>query len=562
MKVSYLCFASSAFSVLTTIASPLSQKRACQHGPTSRNCWGNYDILTDYYTTWPNTGRTVEYTWRVTNQTMALDGKERIVLAVNGQYPGPAIEANWGDNIVVHVYNDLQHNGTSIHWHGVRHLNNAEADGAVAVVQCPIAPGDHYTYRWKATQYGTSWWHSHFSLQYSEGVHGPIIIHGPASANYDVDLGPIMLTDWWHTPVFKLAEKALTDNLGLPPLPDNGLINGKNTYLGKGTRFETKFTAGKKHRLRIINSGSDVTFRFSIDGHKLKVIAMDWVPIEPYETTNILVSVGQRYDVIVEANAEPGDYWMRAVPQASCLTPNYQGFDIRGIIRYDPNSKEDPKTLPWDIRDACEDEPDSKLIPVVPKAVGSSALTRNFDANLLPLANGELALRWFINSNHYSPLTTEPSLKLGLDANSASMPPSYIAQEVPQKDKFIYFVVQSLLPLAHPFHLHGHDFYLLTRGRGRYLSSGLLQPLRINNPVRRDVVLLPATGYIVIAFKSDNPGTWLMHCHIAFHLHGGLALQVIERKSEWPGIFGDNKAEMDRVCANWAKYDPLKGKME
>ena len=59
-----------------------------------------------------------------------------------------------------------------------------------------IAPGDTKTYQFKATEYGTTWYHSHFSGQYGDGVVAPMVINGPATANYDVDLGPYSIFDW------------------------------------------------------------------------------------------------------------------------------------------------------------------------------------------------------------------------------------------------------------------------------------------------------------------------------------------------------------------------------
>jgi len=76
-------------------------------------------------------------------------------------------------------------------------------------------------------------------------------------------------------------------------------------------------------------------------------------------------------------------------------------------------------------------------------------------------------------------------------------------------------------------HLHGHDFAILQVSNTSY--TGELNP-KVNNPARRDVVLLPSGGFVVIAFKTDNPGTWLMHCHIAFHASSGLGLQIMERQ--------------------------------
>ena len=66
-------------------------------------------------------------------------------------------------------------NGTSIHWHGVRLLNMVHMDGVNGVTQCPLAPGDTFTYKLPITQYGTSWYHSHYSVQYADGLLGPIV---------------------------------------------------------------------------------------------------------------------------------------------------------------------------------------------------------------------------------------------------------------------------------------------------------------------------------------------------------------------------------------------------
>jgi FtsP/CotA-like multicopper oxidase with cupredoxin domain len=103
------------------------------------------------------------------------------------------------------VTNALQNNGTAIHWHGIRQLNSTEFDGVPGVTQCPIAPGDTLTYTFRATQYGTTWYHSHFSLQYAEGLAGPLVINGPATADYDIDLGPVLVTDWSHVSAFKVS---------------------------------------------------------------------------------------------------------------------------------------------------------------------------------------------------------------------------------------------------------------------------------------------------------------------------------------------------------------------
>ena len=66
-------------------------------------------------------------------------------------------------------------------------------DGVPSVQQCPIAPQKSFTYVFQADLYGTSWYHSHYSAQYSGGAFGPMIVYGPSSVPYDIDLGPVML---------------------------------------------------------------------------------------------------------------------------------------------------------------------------------------------------------------------------------------------------------------------------------------------------------------------------------------------------------------------------------
>ena len=284
------------------------------------------------------------------NITLAPDGYERQVLAFNGTIPGPAIIADWGDDLVIHVTNNMENNGTSIHWHGIRQLGSLEYDGVPGVTQCPIAPGSTYTYRFKATQYGSTWYHSHFITQYADGLLGPMIINGPATADYDEDLGMLFLADWGHTPTSVLWDSA---RQGAPPTLEGGIINGTNTFdcssstdancIGGGKKFETVFEAGKKYRIRLINSAVDGHFQFSIDGHSLTVIGNDLVPLVPYSTDSVVISMGQRYDIIVEANATTGDFWMRGGWISACQT-NSDPDNITGIIRYDSSSTADPTT--------------------------------------------------------------------------------------------------------------------------------------------------------------------------------------------------------------------------
>lgn len=171
---------------------------------------------------------------------------------MNGAFPGPTIEANWGDYIEVTVHNALPNEGTSIHWHGLLQHETPYYDGVPGTQQCPIAPGTSFTYKFKAGTYnevfdvssqvinmytdlyGTSFWHSHYSAQYTGGILGAMVIYGPdENADYDDDLGPIIVNDWYHTDYYTIIEQVMapiSKGLG-PPVSNNNLINGKMNVL-------------------------------------------------------------------------------------------------------------------------------------------------------------------------------------------------------------------------------------------------------------------------------------------------------------------------------------------
>ena len=183
-----------------------------------------YNITTDYEKIAPR-GILRKYTIEAVDQPIIADGKPnpggkvfRVVDGIPGNekmvthrqnYPGPWIQACWGDELEITVINKLNETpnlagnktgqGLTVHWHGIRQKDTSEMDGVNGVTQCPVAPGQSFTYRFKALQYGSTWYHSHYSLQYADGLAGPMTIHGLASAEYDeVFPEPLLMTDWNH----------------------------------------------------------------------------------------------------------------------------------------------------------------------------------------------------------------------------------------------------------------------------------------------------------------------------------------------------------------------------
>ncbi|KAH7141681.1 Cupredoxin [Dactylonectria macrodidyma] len=529
--------------------SPLQARAACEgNSPSTRSQWCDYDISTDYWTESVDTGVTKEYWLDLSDVTVAPDGRSRSAMAINGSIPGPTLYANWGDTVVVHVTNSLSTslNGSSIHWHGIRQNYTNQHDGVTAVTQCPIAVGETLTYTWKATQYGTSWYHSHFGLQAYQGIYGGLVINGPASADYDEDLGVIFLSDWDKQTVDELYPSA---ELNGPPTLDNGLINGTNIYTDSdgnesGRRLNVAFEAEKTYRLRLVNSAIDNHWKFSVDNHTLTVISADLVPVEPYTATHVSLGIGQRVDVIVTADQAnvAQNFWMRAIPQSACSTIS-SSQNVRGIVHYGEDSST-PETTGFEFVDGCEDETPN-MVPAVPKTVESADWSDFEDASVATNSAG--VFKWMLNSTSFLVDWAAPTLESIMGGVTEYTTQNAVIEF--NQLQWVYLVVQTTLPVPHPIHLHGHDYFVLAQGTGTYDSSVVLNT---KNPPRRDTTMLPASGYLVMAWETDNPGAWLMHCHIGWHVSQGFALQFIERVSEIPAI--TDNATLSDVCTEWVAH--------
>ncbi|OLN86528.1 Laccase-2-like protein 4 [Colletotrichum chlorophyti] len=529
----------------------LFPRAACSGNTAStRSEWCDYSIDTDYTSEVPDTGVTREYWLELTDVTVSPDGVSRSAMAVNGSIPGPTLFADWGDTVTVHVINSLtsSNNGTSIHFHGIRQNYTNQNDGVSSITQCPTAPNDSVTYTWRATQYGSTWYHSHFALQAWQGIFGGIVINGPATANYDEDLGVLFLNDWDHQTVDELYSSAETSG---PPTLDNGLINGTNVYgdddstSQTGYRFNTTFVSGTSYRIRLVNAAVDTHWKFSIDNHTMQVIAADLVPIEPYSTTVLDMGMGQRYDIIVTADqaSTADNFWIRAIPQSAC-SDNDSTDNIKGIISY-TGTVSTPTTSAYSYTDSCDDETDN-LVPYISKTVSDA----NWDDLETATVGKNTAglFKWALNSTSMLVDWANPTLE-SIVNGTTSWETDDAVIELSEANRWVYFVVETTLAVPHPIHLHGHDFFILAQGTGTYSSS---VSLTTSNPPRRDTAMLPASGYLVMAWETDNPGAWLMHCHIGWHTSEGFSMQFIERYDEIAAL--TDSTTLEDTCSTWTAF--------
>ncbi|KAF8543120.1 multicopper like protein [Trichophaea hybrida] len=531
-----------------TFDSPKFSKFLTNNPMSSGFPWGTRTASnSNPYTDAPYTGVTRDYNFVISSMTLQPDGVSKDMIVVNGQFPGPTIEANWGDWIRVTVTNNLNDEGTALHWHGLLQKATPWFDGVPSVQQCPIAPGETFTYRFRADIYGTSWWHSHYSGQYSGGLLGPMIIHGPnhlsEKDDYDIDLGPVFLTDWYHREYSEIVDDVMSTDITTilaAGSSQNNLINGKNNFNCSTTTLSCtpnagiskfKFTPGKRHRLRIINAGSEGQQKFSIDQHNLTVIAHDFVPIKPYTVNMVSLGIGQRVDVIVEANQKvKSSYYMRASIQTVCTAstgPNalaaiyYSGANETAL----PNSTAQPDTLP-----DCHDS----AYPL--------ALTE-------PITFGQNAtghFLWYMNDVSFRANFNNPVLLLA-NVGNTSYPENWNVYNSGNATS-IRVILKNTSGARHPMHLHGHNMFELASGDGDW-DGTIVNP---SNPARRDTHVIKRNGHFVFQYIADNPGVWPFHCHIAWHVSGGLYVNFMEHPDQIEKL--NIPQTMHQTCRDWATF--------
>ena len=196
------------------------------------------------------------------------------------------------------------------------------------------------------------------------------------------------------------------------------------------------------------------------------------------------------------------------------------------------------------------DEPASDLVPYLGINVGQPASITTFYLSDVTLALPQGFL-WTLNDSYLWVNWSSPTIARIME-NDNIWPTDYNVIPLTGRNQWAYLVFNDISNRnrSHPMHLHGHDFYVLAQGPGNYSSN---TRLNLNNPPRRDTATWPESGYLVIAFKMDNPGSWLIHCHIAWHSSESLGLQLVESESQIVSTMKDYNATRD-ICKSWNTF--------
>lgn len=413
----------------------------------------------------------------------------------NGRFPGPEIRVREGERLRVVLENRLPE-GTTIHWHGVP-VPNA-MDGVPGVTQEPVSSGRTFVYDFAAEPAGTYLYHSHFGLQLDRGLVGPLIIEelSPHVA-YDRDY-VLVLDDWLPRDPNRTSahgrgmmggmgdmmrgmmgggRRGMMNQGGMmlhdPARPDYAalLVNGRTA--DDPPALEVR--PGERVRLRFLNLASATVFRVAIAGHRMAVTHTDGRPVEPVTVDSLVIGMGERYDVVVEAG-NPGVWTIAAASVLGTPEP------ARAVLRYSGQREARPLNgaLPAGL-ERGRALGLSDLVSIEASGEAEARSERTFD---LRLAWGMMMApdEWSMSGQRY---------------------PNADPLEIHAGER-VRVAMANMSPIHHPMHLHGHFFRV-----GRAL---------------KDTVLVPAhMGRVTFTFEANNPGNWFIHCHNLYHMEGGMA---------------------------------------
>lgn len=398
-----------------------------------------------------------------------VEGTTTPVWAYNGQVPGPLIQARVGDTLIVNFTNDLPE-PTTIHWHGLR---VPDVMDGVPAIQDPVQPGDSFRYEFVLPDAGTFWYHPHVRAheQIERGLQGMLVVH-EAEPLQDVTQRAFVLDD------VLLDESGAFYTFDVDnshPLQVHGRNGNTLLFNGRTEPVQGTVTPGIPERWRLVNTANTRTLWAEVRGARWRVVGVDGGRVsEPYTTERVRLPVGRRYDLEVIPTGREDEVALDvALPTAEGGWDRYSAFTAT-LDWTDPGTGTPP---PWPVV-----EPEPRPEP-------EQEVVLTFDGR-----GGGTNIEWTINDEVWG-----------------QHDPLEVRAHTPTR-----LVIREASRAAHPFHLHGQFFQVVSRNG---------QP--VDEPGLFDTVLLTGDDEVELFSMMDNPGRWMAHCHILEHAARGMMTEMV-----------------------------------
>ena len=423
--------------------------------------------------------------------------KQTAIWGFDGQVPGPVLRARRGEPLTVHVTNSLEQ-PTSVHWHGLRIVN--AMDGVPGLTQDAIAPGETFTYRFTPPDAGTFWYHPHQQSweQVARGLYGALIVEEAEPVDVDRDI--LIVADDW-----RLKDDGSLDEDTFGNLHDWAHAGrlGNTLTLNAKAYENIAAVAGERLRLRLVSTANARILRFALPGLSPRVVAYDGHPVPPAVPgeDGIELSPGQRADVIVDLTGKPGEKFV--------IVENSTGARLEaGHINLHASEQSEPRAS-------------TDISPLPANAVSAPDPDGGRSVNLT-MTGG--AMR-FLASAEYRGKTVD-GRTLALDHKQAwafngvaGMPakPLFSAR----RGETITLKMRNDTLWPHNIHLHGHHFVETARSKTEDGVPRSVVTARAR--ALQDTILMQPEEQSEISFVADNPGKWMIHCHMLEHQASGMA---------------------------------------
>ena len=408
------------------------------------------------------------------------------VWAFDGRVPGPEIRVKQGERVRIAVANGLPQE-TTVHWHGLR-VPHA-MDGVPHLTQPPIPPGGRFVYEFDAVDAGTYWYHPHAQSyeQVARGLFGAFIVEERTPVSVDRDLTWV-LSDWRLT-----REAALrADFRTMFDVAHAGRIG--NTVTVNGVVPESfDVRAGERVRLRLVNAAVARMFALRFDGHSPVVAAYDGQPVAPHAPADgrVVLGPGERVDIVLDMTGAPGARF--------AVTDDFYPRNAYRLLDLAYSAERPLRDRP---RAAWTKLPDNPLRePDLSRAVRHEVALTGGAMGGMGGMGGMMGrgMAWMINGKAVAESDHHDHAPLFALARNQSCVVTFVNDTA----------------WHHPMHLHGHFFRVLSR-------DGTPTAHR----EWRDTVVLAPRSRAEVAFVGDNPGDWMLHCHVLDHQAGGMMATI------------------------------------